>query len=66
MADDSQISGIADAHHHIWRINDLDWLKGPTQPRIFGDYSNIKKDYLISDFWWICKIVAWRSRSYSS
>ena len=50
MADDSQISGIVDAHHHIWRINDLDWLKGPTQPRIFGDYSNIKKDYLISDF----------------
>ena len=39
MADDRQITGIVDAHHHIWKINDLDWLKGPTQPRIFGDYS---------------------------
>ena len=47
MVDDRQITGIVDAHHHIWKINDLDWLKGPTQPRIFGDYSNIKKDYLM-------------------
>ena len=44
------MEGIIDAHHHIWRLDDLDWLKGPTQPRIFGDYSSIKRDYLINDF----------------
>ncbi len=50
MVDNKQRIRIVDAHHHIWKIKDLDWLKGPTQPRIFGDYSKIKKDYLISDF----------------
>lgn len=44
------MSGFIDAHHHIWRLNDLDWLQGPSQPRIFGDYDSIKKDYLIADF----------------
>ena len=44
------MEGIIDAHHHIWRLDDLDWLKGPTHPRIFGDYSSIKRDYLINDF----------------
>ena len=44
------MTGYVDAHHHIWRLKDLDWLKGPTQPRIFGNYDNIKCDYLIENF----------------
>lgn len=41
---------IIDAHHHIWRRADLPWLLGPTQPRIFGPYDGIKRDYLIGEF----------------
>ena len=41
---------IIDSHHHIWKQSDLDWLQGEIQPRIFGDYTPIKKDYLIDDF----------------
>jgi predicted TIM-barrel fold metal-dependent hydrolase len=39
-----------DAHHHIWQVSDLKWLNGPTQPRIFGDYSSIKRDYPMQEF----------------
>ncbi len=41
---------IVDAHHHIWRQADLPWLIGPSQPRIFGEYDSIKRDYPISEF----------------
>ncbi len=41
---------IIDSHHHIWRRADLPWLLGPTQPRIFGPYDEIKRDYLIGEF----------------
>ena len=41
---------VVDAHHHIWRLADLTWLNGPTQPRIFGDYESLKRDYAIEDF----------------
>ncbi len=41
---------IIDAHHHIWRQADLPWLLGPSQPRIFGDYDPIKRDYPIEEF----------------
>ena len=41
---------IIDAHHHIWRLADLAWLQGSTQPRIFGDYDDIKRDYPVSEF----------------
>ena len=41
---------IIDAHHHIWRQADLPWLLGPSQPRIFGEYDAIKRDYLVTDF----------------
>src|SRR5690606_23020803 len=41
---------IIDAHHHIWRQADLPWLLGPSQPRIFGDYEPIKRDYPIEEF----------------
>lgn len=41
---------IIDAHHHIWRQADLPWLLGPSQPRIFGEYDPIKRDYPIEEF----------------
>lgn len=41
---------VIDAHHHIWRQTDLPWLLGPTQPRIFGPYDAIKRDYPIEEY----------------
>lgn len=41
---------VVDAHHHIWRRADLPWLNGPPQPRIFGEYGAIRRDYLIDEF----------------
>ena len=41
---------MIDAHHHIWRQADLPWLLGPEQPRIFGPYGPIKRDYLIDEY----------------
>ena len=41
---------IVDSHHHIWRQADLPWLAGPMQPRIFGPYEEIRRDYLIDEF----------------
>ncbi len=41
---------MIDAHHHIWRQADLPWLLGPEQPRIFGPYAAIKRDYLIEEY----------------
>lgn len=41
---------MIDAHHHIWRQTDLPWLNGPEQPRIFGPYKPIMRDYLIDEF----------------
>ncbi len=41
---------IVDAHHHIWRQSDLPWLMGPMQPRIFGPYEAIRRDYLIDEY----------------
>ena len=41
---------IVDAHHHIWRQADMPWLSGPMQPRIFGPYEAIRRDYLIEAF----------------
>ena len=29
---------------------DLDWLNGPLQPRIFGDYDSVRRDYLVGEF----------------
>ena len=39
-----------DAHHHIWRLNDLTWLSGPQVPRIFGPYEAIRRDYPLAEF----------------
>lgn len=41
---------IIDAHHHIWRLSDVAWLQGPIQPRIFGDYTPLQRDYPIEEF----------------
>lgn len=41
---------MIDAHHHIWRQKDLPWLLGPEQPRIFGPYAAIKRDYPIEEY----------------
>lgn len=41
---------IVDAHHHIWRRADLAWLSGPLQPRIFGPYEAIRRDYPIEEY----------------
>ena len=44
------MTAIIDAHHHIWRRADLPWLDGPMQPRIFGAYEAIRRDYLIDEY----------------
>src|SRR6185503_19884513 len=41
---------IVDAHHHIWRQADMPWLSGPIQPRIFGPYEPIRRDYPIQEY----------------
>lgn len=41
---------IVDGHHHIWRQADLPWLVGPMQPRIFGPYEPIRRDYPIREY----------------
>ena len=44
------MSAVIDSHHHIWRRADLPWLEGPMQPRIFGPYEPIRRDYPISEY----------------
>ena len=44
------MTAVVDAHHHIWRRADLPWLNGPSQPRIFGPYEPIRRDYSIGEF----------------
>ncbi len=44
------MTAIIDAHHHIWQRADLPWLDGPMQPRIFGPYEPIRRDYPISEY----------------
>jgi predicted TIM-barrel fold metal-dependent hydrolase len=44
------MNGIVDGHHHIWRQSDLPWLTGPMQPRIFGPYEPIRRDYPIEEY----------------
>jgi predicted TIM-barrel fold metal-dependent hydrolase len=39
-----------DAHHHIWRVQDLPWLSGPMIPRIFGPYDSLRRDYDGADY----------------
>ncbi len=41
---------MIDAHFHIWQQTDLPWLTGPMQPRIFGPYEPIRRDYLAGEY----------------
>jgi predicted TIM-barrel fold metal-dependent hydrolase len=43
---------IIDAHHHLWDLSALHypWLTTDIQPKSYGDYSEIRRDYLIEDF----------------
>lgn len=41
---------IVDAHFHVWRQVDLAWLQGPMQPRIFGPYAAIQRDYPMAEY----------------
>jgi len=41
---------IIDAHHNIWRQADLPWLRGPMQPRIFGPYEPLRRNYPIAEY----------------
>ena len=41
---------IIDAHFHVWRQADLPWLTGPMQPRIFGPYEPIRRDYPMAEY----------------
>lgn len=41
---------VIDAHFHVWRQADLPWLSGPMQPRIFGPYEPIRRDYPIQEY----------------
>jgi predicted TIM-barrel fold metal-dependent hydrolase len=41
---------MVDGHHHIWRQADVPWLLGPMQPRIFGPYEALRRDYPIAEY----------------
>jgi predicted TIM-barrel fold metal-dependent hydrolase len=44
------VDDIVDSHHHIWRMADLPWLRGPMVPRIFGPYEPVRRDYLVDEY----------------
>ncbi len=41
---------VIDSHFHVWRQADLPWLSGPMQPRIFGPYEAIRRDYPMREY----------------
>ncbi len=41
---------VIDSHFHVWRQADLPWLTGPMQPRIFGPYGAIRRDYPMAEY----------------
>jgi len=49
------MTGLVDAHFHIWRQADLPWLLGPMQPRIFGPYEPIRRDYPVEEYLADCR-----------
>ncbi|TCR66379.1 amidohydrolase family protein [Bosea sp. BK604] len=49
------MTAIVDAHFHIWRQADLPWLLGPMQPRIFGPYEPIRRDYPVEEYLADCR-----------
>ncbi|HEV7259252.1 MAG TPA: amidohydrolase family protein [Bosea sp. (in: a-proteobacteria)] len=49
------MTGFVDSHFHIWRQKDLPWLVGPMQPRIFGPYEPIQRDYPVTEYLADCR-----------
>ena len=49
------MTGLVDSHFHIWQQADLPWLLGPMQPRIFGPYEPIRRDYAIAEYLGDCR-----------
>lgn len=49
------MTGYVDSHFHIWRQADLPWLVGPMQPRIFGPYEPIRRDYPVTEYLGDCR-----------
>jgi predicted TIM-barrel fold metal-dependent hydrolase len=49
------MTDFVDAHFHIWRQADLPWLLGPMQPRIFGPYEPLRRDYPIEEYLADCR-----------
>ncbi len=47
---ESRMTDIVDGHLHIWQQADLLWLIGPMQPRIFGPYEPIRRDYPVQEY----------------
>lgn len=41
---------IIDAHHHLWRQQDLPWLQGAMVPRTFGPYEALRRDYPVEAY----------------
>ncbi|MCE0766031.1 amidohydrolase family protein [Pseudonocardia kujensis] len=43
---------IIDAHHHLWDLGALSypWLTTDIQPKSYGDYAAIRRNYLVADF----------------
>lgn len=46
------IDRIIDAHHHLWDLglNYYPWLSDRVGPRMYGDYSAMRRNYLPEDF----------------
>ncbi len=42
---------IVDAHHHLWDLaaNRYPWLEGPMHDRGWGDWSALRRNYLVAD-----------------
>src|SRR5512141_3105154 len=48
----SALARVVDAHHHLWDLsaNYYPWLTDRVGPRMYGDYSAIRRNYLADDF----------------
>ena len=48
----SAVGRMIDTHHHLWDLdkNYYPWLTDKIEPKPYGDYSAIRRNYLIKDF----------------
>jgi predicted TIM-barrel fold metal-dependent hydrolase len=44
---------IVDCHHHLWNLDEnyYPWLTDKVHERVCGEYSAIRRNYLLEDFW---------------